>query len=399
MTRPSTAAAARTDAPDRRVRRLLALVVALAVIAAVVSALARGNFRDAPFEPSSPRPDGSGAVASVLREDGTDVQEARRTDEAAAALREGRTVLVTTPSSLSRAQLELLRDALDEGTGHLVLLAPDFGTLSVLAPGIHPGGTLDQERARLSADPACGDAAFRARTVDARPAGDDEDRRDQVPSIVYRVAEGPGTSSCFSTDHGASIVVQGSVTVLGSPAYLVNADVGRTDNSAVALNALGGPAGLTWYLPSATDPMASDEAGPLAHIPTWLPLTLTWLAVCLVLLLVAVSRRLGPVLIEPLPVTVRAQELVLGRANLLRRSGARDRAARSLRSAAAVRLADRLGVRRQEPLAALVAALTPHTRLTGQELRALLGDTGIRTDEDLVRLAHDLDALEKEIDS
>lgn len=398
---PARPPARRDGDLDRRTRRIIAAVVILAVLAAIAAAIARGSFRDAPYEPSSPRPDGSGAVATVLRQDGVDVQEARRTADAAQALRDGRTVLVTDPSGLSRAQLEAIAGALDEGTGHLVLLAPDFGSLAVLAPGIRPTGTLTDDAGPLEADPACQDASFRARTVDARPVTLGEDRAgggdvQSAPSILYGAPE--GAQVCFGTDAGSSIVRTGRVTVLGSAAFLTNSGVSRADNSAVALNALGGDQGLTWYLPSATDPMAPSSAGPLAALPVWLLPTVAWLLACVVLWLVAVGRRLGPVVVEPLPVTVRAQELVIGRAHLLERSGARDRAARALRSAAATRLADRLGVRRQEPLAALLAALGPHTARTAAELQTLLGPEPVPTDEALVRLAHDLDALEKEID-
>lgn len=397
---PRTPTSPRTDL-DRRTRRIIAAVVILAVLAAVAAAIARGSFRDAPYEPSSSRPDGSAAVAAVLREDGVDVREARRTADAADALRAGRTVLVTDPSGLSRPQLEALSDALDEGTGHLVLLTPDFGSLSVLAPGVRPSGTVAEGAGTLAADPRCGEASFRARTVDAGPITLGEDRAaggttTTAPSILYQGPE--DARSCFADAGGASIVRTDRVTVLGSAAYLTNGHVSRADNSAVALNALGGSAGLTWYLPSATDPMAPRSAGPLAMLPAWLLPTVAWLLVCLLVWLLAVSRRLGPVVVEPLPVTVRAQELVVGRAHLLERSGARDRAARALRSAAAMRLAEKLGVRRQEPLAALLAALGPHTDRTAEQLHALLGPIPVPTDEDLVRLAHDLDALEKEID-
>ena len=46
----------------------------------------------------------------------------------------------------------------------------------------------------------------------------------------------------------------------------------------------------------------------------------------------------------------------------------------------------------------LVAALAPHVDRTPEQLRTLLGPTPVTSDQDLVRLAHDLDRLEKEID-
>jgi hypothetical protein len=89
---------------------------------------------------------------------------------------------------------------------------------------------------------------------------------------------------------------------------------------------------------------------------------------------------------------------VLGRARLLQRAGARDAAASALRAAAATRLADRLGLRHETALDGLLAALAPHVGASEAQLRALLGPTPVTSDRDLVRLAHDLDRLEKEID-
>ncbi|MDO5661995.1 MAG: hypothetical protein Q4G40_04800, partial [Brachybacterium sp.] len=117
---------------------------------------------------------------------------------------------------------------------------------------------------------------------------------------------------------------------------------------------------------------------------------------------------------EPLPLSVRAQELTVGRAHLLRRARARDAAAQSLRSAAATRIARTLGVRREESLEALIAAIGAHlagrspattpgsdanadTR-PAEHARRLLGPTPLGSEDELVRLAHDLDHLEKEID-
>lgn len=375
-----------------RSRRTVALVVTLALIVAIGAALVRGSFRDEPYEPGSPRPGGSKAVVSVLEDLGTGVQTERRTAGAAADLRAGATVLVTDPSALGREQLEALRTALDEGEGHLVLLLPDFGSLAVLAPGTRPTGTL-AEPTDLRADERCGDASFSARTVRAGPAQLDEDGRVLSPARLYT---GPdGSRSCFRADRGAVVVRSDRVTVLGSARFLTNGGVGGADDAAVALNALHDEE-VTWYLPSATDPMATTVPGPLERLPAWSGPVALWLILTALLALWALSFRLGPVVVEPLPVRVRAQELTIGRAHLWRRARARDRAARALRSATAVRLADRLGLRRQEGLDALIAALAERTGADPSSLRRLLGPEPVTHDPDLVRLARDLDRLIQE---
>lgn len=380
--------------PDRS-RRITILIVVIALAVALGAAIVRASFRDAPYEPGSPRPGGSKAVVSVLEDLGTDVTTERRTEGAAAALRRGRTVLVTDPSGLGRAQLDALRDALDAGEGRLVLLLPDFGSLSVLAPGVRPTGTLGSTR-DLTADDRCGDASLAARTVVAGPIDLDEEGEARAPARLY--AGGDRSRSCFRTATGAAIVRTDDVTVLGSARFLTNAGVRDGDDAAVALNALADADGLTWYLPSATDPMAVTVPGPLDRLPAASGPVAVWLGLVTLLALWALSFRLGPVVVEPLPVAVRAQELTVGRAHLWRRAGARDAAAASLRSAAAVRLAERSGVRRRESLDALIAALSPHTDEEPGALRRLLGPEPVTTDEDLVRLARDLDRLIQETD-
>jgi hypothetical protein len=380
-----------TPAPgSRRGRGLLIALVVLAVLAAVLASVARGLYQDGPLEPNAPTGQGAKAVVEVLGDLDVDVSVHRHTADAAEALREGRTVLLTDPSALSGAQLDALAAAHDQSTGQLVLVQPDFITLSYFTALLAPDGVL-REPAEIPADPACGDLSHRARVLSVPGA---EGLRG--PATLYRV-EGEA-ESCFDVDGGALVARDGDLLVLGSADLLTNDGVGEADNSALALNALGGSGALTWYVPSATDPMGTSSQSLTSHLPDWAgPLGL-WLLVSATIALLALGRRFGPVVIEPLPVTVRPQEMVRGRARLLQQSGERDAAARALRTAAARRLADALGLRQERALDGLIAALRAHVDRSPEQLRALLGPAPVTSDQDLVRLAHDLDRLEKEID-
>lgn len=386
------------DAPPgrggtRTSTRVLAAALALVVLAAVLVVALRSTYRDGPLEPGAPTAQGSKAVARVLEREGTDLEVRRYTTDAAQALAEGRTVLVTDPSALDGAQLDRLAEARESGRGHLVLVRPSFFVLARLAPGVRPAGSLE-ETTTLAADGSCGAASLRAREIRVGPAEDVADA-----ATLYRA--GDGFDSCFRRGDGAAVVTGGGVTVLGSATLLTNADVGDLDNAAVALNGLGGDdetSALTWYVPSPTDPLAEEHPSLVDRLPDFaLPLAL-WTCAIVLAVLLAISRRLGPVVVEPLPVSVRARELTVGRAHLMHRADARDAAAGSLRARTSVRLASRLGVRREERLDALIAALAPHTALPPEQLRTLLGPTPVRSDQELLRLSEDLDALEKEID-
>lgn len=390
MSRSIPAASAPAPRTDRRRRWLIALVV-LAVLAAVAAATARGLYRDGPLEPDAPTPQGSRAVVEVLEDLGVEVETHRHTTDVVEDLREGSSVLVTDPNSLSSAQLTELGEAASTSEGNLVLVQPDFVTLSYLSPSIAPAGSV-RTPTLLEADPGCGDAAFGARRLQVPGT----DGLHESPATTYRL--GPGAQGCFGEGESSLVAVEGSVVVLGSPDLLTNEGVGEADNPALALNSLGSTSELTWYVPSPGDPMASTGPDLLSHLPDWAAPVALWILVVTGIALLALARRFGPVVVEPLPVTVRAQELVLGRARMLQKARARDAAAASLRAAGAVRLADRLGIRHEASLDALIPALAPYVSATPAQLRTLLGPTPLSRDQDLVQLAHDLDVLEKEID-
>ncbi|ASK64920.1 hypothetical protein CFK39_02690 [Brachybacterium avium] len=378
------------SAPERRHPLLITLIV-LAMIAALLASVARGFYRDGPLEPDAPTGQGSKAVVQVLEDRGVDVDVDRHTADAAAALREGRTVVITAPDDLDADQLTALDEAREAGGARLVLVQPGFVALSYLTPRIVPSGVL-RTGGRLEAGPACGDLAHRAAVLELPSAEDGI----AGAATLYRPLD--GASGCFGADDGVLVAEHDGLIVLGSADLLTNDGIGHGDNAALALNLLAADGELTWYVPSANDPMGTASLSPLVYLPDWAGPLLLWLALVAVIALVALGRRFGPVVLEPLPVTVRPQELVLGRAQLLQHAGARDDAAHALRTAACTRLADRLGLRHESSLDGLLAALQPHVERSEEQLRALLGPTPVPRDQDLVRLAQELDRLEKEID-
>ncbi len=109
------------------------------------------------------------------------------------------------------------------------------------------------------------------------------------------------------------------------------------------------------------------------------------------------SRRLGPLVAEPLPVVVRASETVEGHGRLYRSRRSRSRAAEVLRDAARYRITARLALPAGADAAAVCAAVAA---LTGREpgaVRAILYGPAPRDDAALVALGQDMDALEGEV--
>ena len=122
-------------------------------------------------------------------------------------------------------------------------------------------------------------------------------------------------------------------------------------------------------------------------------------AVAVLLLALWRARRLGPVVAEPLPVVVRAAETVEGRARLYRRAGARGTAAEALRAGvrrpAGARARPAAPRRSRRPWSTAVAGT--HRPDRAPRSAALLYGAAPADDAALVRLADDLDALEREV--
>ena len=206
---------------------------------------------------------------------------------------------------------------------------------------------------------------------------------------------------CYSTD-GRPSLVQGSVdgrpvTLLGAATPLTNERLDDEGNAALALGLLGARARLVWYLPSPTDVPASAQQSFYDLVPSGVWWGLVQVAVAVLLLALWRARRLGPVVAEPLPVVVRAAETVEGRARLYRRSGARGQAAEALRAGAR----DRLGTAARAAAPGRTARRRGGGRGPRRPERAGRGGAPVRCrtadDAALVRLADDLDALEREV--
>jgi len=191
------------------------------------------------------------------------------------------------------------------------------------------------------------------------------------------------------------------VTVHGQSAVLTNEWLAEEGNAALAMRSLGRTEQLTWYRADPFDPALAREVDDPPTALDLLPRWVTWLAVQLVVVfLVAVlwrSRRLGRLVPERLPAVVRSAETTEGRARLYRAAGARGAAARTLRRAASRRLAARLatGVTSDPSTVARLAASA--SGRDPAQVGLLLDGPDPTDDASLVRLADDLDRLEREV--
>lgn len=373
--------------PGARVRRalrtplvfvvvLLALTVGLAILAA------RGN-QDR-LDPDSYAPQGSHALAQLLRDNDIRVVVARDLPAARAALGPGRaSLLVTTPDLLP---VEAMRDLADEAAT-TVLVEAVGPAIEATAPQLEPvGGRKVAGRAAECALPF----ATRAGRV-------------EIGGVGYgpTSAAPPAPEFCFRSNQGANLAVVGDRFLLGTGEPLTNGRLDRNGNAAFALALLGQQPTLVWYVPRLDDPAlraAGGQRSLTSLLPDALKLAVVQLAIGCLLLAWWRARRLGPVVTEPLPVVVRAAESTEGLARLYRRAGARQRAATELRAAAVRRLAPRFGMSptHADPRA-VTEALAAHTGRSTAEIGQLLYGATPSDDDGLLALTEALDDLEESV--
>ncbi|MFC9596012.1 DUF4350 domain-containing protein [Streptomyces sp. NPDC056944] len=397
MSRPATGTT--STAPTARQVwtrvRGAALVLALILTGGLALATLHSTDSHGALDPRSADPQGSRAVAELLKARGVTVTLATTLAEATAAADTGTTLLVTTPDLLTDTQQAALHSAMEASSGRTVLVGAGRASLTTLAPGVTSApSTPVRERA-----PACTlPAATHAGSVD-------------LGGERYEVSPGTTTDACYLADGLPTLLhLPGTGTadtvLLGSPDILYNSRLDQRGNASLALQLLGSRPHLVWYLPSLSDTSATADTPAdgttgnfLALIPSgWLWGTLQ-LAVAAVLAALWRSRRLGPLVTEHLPVALRASEATEGRARLYRKANARDRAASVLRTATRTRLAPLLGVPVQDAHSPdrLLPALSARLPETTADPRNLLFGPAPADDATLIRLADQLDALEREV--
>ncbi|SBS74384.1 DUF4350 domain-containing protein [uncultured Microbacterium sp.] len=374
----TAAAPARAAVRPRRraIAGWAAIGAALLVIGAVAAAI--GGISQMPaaglLDPESPAPDGGRALARLLDDHGVAVDVARDRAAAADALTSASTLVVTDTAPLSDEDLA----ALTAEAADVVLLEPRSRDLRLLLDGSTPAGV-----GAGAAVPACA-------LPEAARSGEIS------PGTVFGAAG--DAVACYPSGGGHGLLVRdtdgGRIAALDATALLTNEHLADDGNAALGANLLGRGAHVVWYLPALTD---SD----LTTAPTIGELTPDWVTPALALLAGAAlaaaiwrGRRFGPLVAETLPVSVRAGETTVGRAQLYARAGDAGHAADQLRIAALDRLARLLGLGPAASVREVADAVAAHLGADRATVTDVLLDAVPRTDRELVDLADRLRDLE-----
>ena len=353
-------------------------IVALIILIAGIGMAIAGSGQDTePMSARSAAPVGAKALVEVLRHQGVTVVIADTLDDARDAVRDraNTTVFLYDRSyfldSDQTAEVMHLADT-------VVVLRPTLDALAEISPDIAQAGYVDGTQ-----DAKCGvDAAEAAESVTTTGDG-------------YRILGGDAVG-CFANGDAYSLVQMDGYTVLGATEALSNEHILEEGNAALGLNLLGSKDTLVWYLPTAADyedaPLTVDELSP-----EWVqPVTLVALLVGIAAILWR-GRRLGPLIVENLPVTVKASETMRGRARLYEKANARLHTLDSLRIGTIARLAKLCGLPVLATVDEVVAASAGIAGLDPRVVRDLLVDANPHGDRDLVRLSDELLVLEQTV--
>lgn len=378
-----------TPTVRRALRRSLYWTVgaALLLVVAAIMLAATGASADADrWAADEAAPPGSRALVEVLRDRGVRVTVADSLDDALAAI--GDPAMTTLLAGDPRALLTREQwSRLDAAAATLVIPNPGAEALDALAPAIAPGMPVADE---VRDDAGCSlPAARRADSIAADGVGLD---------AAGAAAADVDVLACFEGDGGAALVSLeqpggGALRLLGAGGVIENGLIGRQGNAALALGLLGEHPDLVWYVATAAD-IPSGLRSPSDLYPGWVnPVAWLLLTVGLAAALWR-GRRLGPVVVENLPVVVRTTETMEGRARLYAREGSRLRALDALRIGTLRRLVESLALGGAAGVDDIVAAVAGITGRDRAGLRALLVEREPRDDGELVRLSDELIELE-----
>jgi len=361
-------------------------IVLVGVLLAALTALVQGTDPDAPraLDPTSMTASGSAALVRVLEQRGTAVSVTDTVDGVGGI--DGGTVFI---DDADGALDPAVAERIARTARHVVVVGTSGAGLdALLGFPVDPAVQVDGDATVSTA--SCGiPAAASAARVTTAGSG-------------YTVQDATA-ERCAPTGEGGSRVwglvrtttPGGDVTLLGTTSAFRNDTIATAGNAALALGLLGADERLVWYTPAVGTPDAAPTLGELA--PPWVPSALALLALVAVAAGVWRGRRLGPLVVERLPVVVRAAETTEGRARMYARTRDRTHALDTLRVAAVRRIGRMLGLPRSAHVDEVVrtaaqAAGIPHTRVGA----VLVGGT---TDDDraLVDGTAALDDLERAV--
>ncbi len=216
---------------------------------------------------------------------------------------------------------------------------------------------------------------------------------------------GADAHSCFGGAAGSFLVARplgaGMAVVLGGFSPFTNALLDHADNAAFAEQVLGAspPVVFGSTVVPGTAAAVGREKGVWGSLPPAAKTALVAVAIAALFFVLVRGRRLGrPVLEEPLS-PIPAGELVKATGKLYRKAGARAFAGDLMRTGTATQTARRLGMPAWTTPGALASAVSSATGLPRERVTRALEGPKPATDDELLALARELEAIRSAVDS
>ena len=354
-------------------RPMIIIVVFSLLFVIVASMLPKAGYNNAPVGIRNKEGDGARALAQVLGDHGISVREVNA--QQAASVDENTTLVVIFPARMT----DSMAQAIETRTNVVYVgLEEEHGSHSPYLQGLR---SQREYSSKTWLTPGC--------------TSDIADRTQHLQASDY-VLSGPasGWHLCFSDDGKNYAYAERSDS---DRFRALIPDSLRLRNRAITEggNTIGRTPKVAWYSPTRSDTPTGTSQDGMPASPYLMPAFLMIIAACLLAGL-ARGRRLGPLTPERLPIEVPASETLIGKARLMRSQRAYEHAAQALRSSTASRIATALGVAHTADREALTHAMEQRG-LPASRCSALLWGPPPTSEKALIRLANDLDALEKEI--
>ncbi|HZK05403.1 MAG TPA: DUF4350 domain-containing protein [Actinomycetaceae bacterium] len=376
-----------TESIPTRIRQIARqwwwIVLAAAALLVVGGINAATGHSTQPYHFRNPEPRGMMALAEILGDEGVEVVGATSLDDLRVTATAGVTVFVPDLAMLTDEEVEAVR-----------ALPSDI----TIGGGAHTRPNAFTDVIQFS-------SAGSATAVPAECTDPDAAAASRISGTTGSVfASSPDTSAslCFPTGLGTfgyAVWDEDGRTIryVADRSLFTNERLAADGNAALGLRSLGHNEQLIWYQPAEPGAGIEDASGfaPLAALPPHFGPLFLIAAGTIVLLAMWLGRRMGPVVVEPLPVVVKPGEAVYGRGRLYHRAGSTGHAAAGLRAGTARRLSKRLGLQRSALPQELVDAVALATRRPADQIGQLLYGPPPTTSAELVQLAAALKELEE----
>lgn len=375
--------------------------ILLLVVAAVVGGLLTTPTSTGLLEPANRGQDGGAALAQVLRDQGVQVDvvegSARLVDGSAPA-GPGTTVLLPHTAYLGPEGGPALVEALAP-VDRLIVLVP--------SPDLSPQLGLDVDVSWVARGPLAPDCNVGpVREGDVLSTADALLSAGGTERAQVQACYPPGAGHNLGGAREGALLVwpaaseRPETVVATTSTAWTNSRITQEANAALALRLLGGSERLIWVLPQPGDAGLDAPAGLWDVLPRHLTAWVWLLASAVLALALWRGRRLGPVVVEPLPALVPAGETTRSRGRLYRQARDREHALAALREGTRRRVAPLLGLSPGTDPDRLVAVVADATGRPATEISSLLvGGEAIDDDAAFVGEARALREVEDQIRS